>query len=155
MYIPLKFKAYELVDKITYGKNGDASYGLIDDRLLRFLDGLSSSLELTFHKRIRLICNNWYWHKNPSASDYFQWRGLRTTKYKLYSKTSYHAKGMAVDLDSPDISSKGLIDYVLEHQNDDWCKHIGGIEIGVNWLHVDLRNRIDGLIVEFNKLLAV
>jgi hypothetical protein len=149
MYISIRFKPYELVDKLTYAKHGDDSYSLIDERLLRFLDGLSSSLELTFHKKIRLICNNWYWHKNPSASDYFQWRGLRTTNYKLYRKTSYHAKGKAIDLDSPDMSSKDLINYVLEHQHDEWCKDIGGIEVGVNWLHVDLRSRISGLIVRF------
>lgn len=149
MYIPTKFKPYELVDKVTYNSNGDASYSLIDEKLLRFLDGLSTSLELTFHKRIRLVCNNWYWHKAPTAPDYFQWRGLRTSKYKLYRSTSYHAKGKAVDLDSPDMSSKDLIDYVLEHQHEDWCLCIGGIEIGVNWLHVDLRDRINGLIVKF------
>jgi hypothetical protein len=149
--IPKKFKAYELVDRKTYDKHKDESYGLFDERLLRFLDALSSSLELNFHKKIRLVCNNWHWHKNPNASrsNYFQWRGLRTINYSFFNVKSYHAKGMAVDLDSPDISSKDLINYVIEHQHEDWCKDIGGIEVGVNWLHVDVRPRVNGLIVQF------
>ena len=152
MYIPVRFKAYELVDKATYDVIGADAFNMIDPRLLEFIDALSFALERHHKRRIRLICNNWYWHKDPTATDYFQWRGLRTKMYHVYSRTSYHSKKpcQALDMHSPDISSTALIDFVLTNQDEDWCKSIGGVEMGVNWLHADLRPRLpNGRIFTF------
>ena len=151
MYIPIRFKAYELVDKETYDTLSDKAFEKIDERLLKFIDNLSKALEEFYSIRIRLVCNNWHWHKNPKAADYFQWRGWRNENYKLFNKNSFHGKipCKALDLDSPDLPAKALINFVLLKQNEDWCKDIGGVEIGVNWLHVDLRKRSGNKIITF------
>ena len=152
-YIPERFKPYELVDKATYEKYGLASWRFISERLTRSLDGLSFVLEKHFNRRIRLVCNNWHWYDEPNAPDYFQWRGLRTNKYPNYNEGSRHSyiPCIAADLDSPELSARALIDFVLEHQDEEWAKYIGGIEIGVNWLHIDCRPRINGKIVTFRQ----
>lgn len=142
-YIPTRWKLQELVDKATFEKHGVLAWRLIDERMRKFADGLSLALEQHYGKHIRLICNNWLWHRNPNASDYFQWRGLRTKDCSLYNPKRFHCRVpcMALDIDSPDIKAYELRKFVIDHQHEDWCKDIGAVEKDVNWLHADCRLR--------------
>ena len=161
LYNSKRFKPFELVDKATYESFADKSlsdiYDLFDWRLLKAIDDLMDKLEEHYKKSLKIICNNWKWHKNPKAPDYFQWRGLRNEKCKGYSAGSQHnyiksvRKVTALDFDVFGIKAEDVRNFIVEHQNEDWAKIIGGLEDDVNWVHLDIRSRLSNKIIQFGK----
>ena len=161
LYISKRFKPYELVDKLTYESYADKClndiYDLFDFRLLEFYDNLMDKLEEHYNKKLKIVCNNWLWHKKPNAPDYFQFRGLRTIKSKDYNPGSNHTyianvrKVRALDVDIVGLTAEEVRKFIIEHQDEEWCKKLGGLETGVNWLHGDVRDRLKGKIILFGK----
>jgi len=126
------FKIHELVPQHIYEKYGEKAWRFIDLGLILSLD----TLKERFPKG-KITINNYYWGGN------FKWSGLRTPDSPHYFETSMHSFGKAVDpkfsaYDS-DIIRKDIID------NPNIYPYIKGLELDVNWVHIDTRNE-DNLI---------
>lgn len=135
------FNLYELVDKHTYYSRGEAAWECIDIRLLNVLNRLRENLGAS------ITVNNWKWSKDSKASDYFQWRGLRTSGSKYFSHYSQHSFGRAADFDVKGYTAEEVRKHILE--NLELYPEIKGIELGVNWVHIDVRNREE--LLKFGK----
>lgn len=120
------FKIQELVSRKVYKDRGDKAWELLDPRALETLDTLRDNLGVS------LTVNDWSWGGGRQNS------GLRMPGTKYYSRYSQHSFGRAFDV----ISSHVTADYMREHilNNEHLYPHIGSIELGVSWLHFDVRN---------------
>ena len=120
------FKIQELVSKRVYKDRGDKAWELLDARALETLDVLREHLDVS------LTVNNWLW-EGPR-----QFSGLRTYGTKYYSKYSQHSFGRAFDVVSNHITAEDMRQEILNNQ--EVFPHVGAIELGVSWLHFDVRN---------------
>jgi len=134
MYIPKYFKAVELVDKATYQKckhRGDEwLLGILfDERLLRVIDTIR-------HQFGPMTINDWSWG-GPS-----QYRGWRSPDCDIGATLSQHRFGRAVDMIPKDMHPKAIRAEIIKNQNKSpHTKFIGGLEMGISWLHIDVRTR--------------
>lgn len=119
------FDIRELVGRTTYDKRGEAAWELLDENILRMLD-------IVREKFCPLVVNNWH------IGGEREWSGLRTSESPYYSPYSQHSFGRAFDCIPVGRTVDDLREYILSH--DEEFPHIGGIEIGVDWLHIDGRN---------------
>jgi len=127
MYKCKHFIIQELVDPDTYAKRGDRAWQLLDERALITLDKL--------RKRYgQMTVNNWKWGGDR------KWSGLRTPESKWYSLYSQHTYGRAFDCLFADTTAEEVRQDILANPDDDTFKLIGSIELGVSWLHYDVRN---------------
>lgn len=123
MYKCKYFKINELIpDSILKEFGEQKCWLLIDDRLLKTIDSIREKFGSTSINR-------------KGISDQC---GYRTNG----AKTSQHSNGRAADCHfsgnvQADYDKKR--EYILSHQNE--FPFITGIEIGVNWLHIDVGNR--------------
>lgn len=129
------FKIQELVPKVIFDAKGEKAWQLIDSRLVEMVDLIKER----FPKGTMTI-NNWLWDGNR------EWSGLRVAGSPYYSWTSQHSFGRAIDA----VFSHYSIDEVREDilNNPDIYKYIKGVELGVSWLHIDVRN-VEGGIFTF------
>lgn len=118
------FVIQELVDSETYAQRGEKAWELLDDRILRYIDSVRDVFG-------PLTINNWH------VGGDREWSGLRTVRSPYYSPYSQHSFGRALDAISFSVSAEEMRDWVLENKQ---LLPMGGVELGVNWLHVDLRN---------------
>jgi hypothetical protein len=117
----------ELVDPDTFKARGQRAWELLDNRLLWTLDRL----------RMRygsMTVNNWKWGKDR------QWSGLRTPASPWYSTYSQHSFGRAADCLFADYTAEQVRQDILDNPDDEDFKYINSIELGVSWLHFDIRN---------------
>lgn len=132
------FKIQELVPLQLYNAlHEDVLWNLIDDRLIETIDKLKEK----FGKG-SIVINSYYWSGDRT------WSGLRTKSSPYYSPTSMHSVGKAVDCLFSGYDVQKVRQYILE--NPDEFPYIGGIELDVSWLHLDVRDRRDGKIITFS-----
>ena len=134
MYKCKHFKIYELVDKETYEIRGDKAWALLDDRLLAFADYLRDEFG-------PITINDWEWGgKN-------QWRGVRTSGSPYYRPYSQHSFGRGLDMIFQNITAEEVRKWLRENESL-WQMDSGIFSItceeDVSWLHLDLRNNLDG-----------
>jgi len=127
MYLPTFFKLEEWVDPETFDTYGPRAWEFLDERILMTYDQLRT-------KYGAILINNWH------LSGEREWSGLRTEKSPYYSPSSQHSFGRAGD---------GLfLDTDIEVVRKDILKKpeefplITGIEMEVEWLHIDCRNTL-------------
>jgi len=131
------FKIEELVSPaIVKLAHEDVLWGLLDDKLLQTIDKLKEK----FNDGSMSI-NNYLWSGNRSQS------GLRTKDSKYYSERSQHSVGKAIDCIFSRYNVDDIRNYILD--NPDEFPFIGGVELGVSWLHIDVRPRRNGKILTF------
>jgi len=129
------FQLYELVDKRTYEKLGDAAWGFFNPEALTALDDIREF----FNSPVTV--NNWY------SGGPFQWRGYRTPEQAARegSPNSQHRFGNAFDLDIQGVSAEEARQTIIANKNSPQLKRIQRLEGKVNWVHFDLKpvpNRI-------------
>ena len=124
------FTIQELVSKKTYDERGEKAWQLLDANMLIMIDNVRDIFG-------RMIINNW------NISGNREWSGLRTPDSPFYSTYSQHSFGRAFDMIPIDANVHNVRQYIIE--NPHRFKHIGGIENGVPWLHIDGRN-YDGIL---------
>lgn len=135
MYKPKHFGIKELVPKALYNKykgRGDAFLFQVvfDERLLKLIDTIRESFgPMT-------VCD-WSW---GGASQY---RGFRPPDCTVGAALSQHRFGRAVDMIPKDISPDEIRDYIIQRQNHIEWKDVGGLEMDITWLHIDVRSRTD------------
>jgi len=121
------FSIHELVPRSVYEKRGEKAWQLLDERLLITLDKLRERYGST-------TINNWYWGKGR------EWSGLRTSDSPYYSTFSQHTFGRAADCLFANVSAEEVRQEILASPNDPAFELIGSLELGVSWLHFDVRN---------------
>jgi hypothetical protein len=131
------FIIQEYVPPDIYEKYYEHSVWFINPKLME------SDLTLRKYFDVPIIINNWH---NGGQRKY---SGFRPRNCNIGSDLSQHRLGNASDK-----IFKGLD--VLEVQqeiikNQDKFPLIGAIETGVNWVHTDVRTRINGSLLEFKK----
>lgn len=121
------FQIHELVPKYIFDKYGEDSWRFINPRLIMSIDKLKER----FPKGTMTI-NNYFWGGGRN------WSGLRTQRSPYYREMSMHSLGGAIDAIFSDYETDDVIDDIID--NRDLYPYINGIELGVSWLHVDVRN---------------
>lgn len=127
MYKCEHFSIHELVPPDVFNKRQEKAWELLDERLLITLDKLRERYGL-------ITVNNYYWGKDR------EWSGLRTSDSPYYSPFSQHTFGRAADCLFSNISTEELRQEILANPTDPDFELIGSIELGVSWLHFDVRN---------------
>jgi hypothetical protein len=131
MYIPQYFKSYELVPQMVYKKYLSRGENwlfpvLFDERLLRLIDKIRSQFG-------PMTINDWIFGGEN------QWRGFRTGTCNVGADLSQHRFGRAVDMIPKDISAKEIRKAIIADPIR--YAEIGGLEMGISWLHIDVRPR--------------
>jgi len=127
MYRCKHFTLHELVPPHIMRTRGDKAWQLLDDRLLMTLDRLRDNYG-------RITVNNWHWDGDR------QWSGLRTPGSPYYSETSQHSFGRAADCTFRDVTAEIVRQDILANIDNKTFEFINSIELGVAWLHFDVRN---------------
>ncbi len=133
-----RFQIEELVPENMYRLlHEEVLWRMMDNRLFESIDKLKHMFEDG-----TITINNWVWGGSRN------WSGLRTSDSPYWSPTSMHSKGMAIDAIFSAYSAEEVRQVILENQYE--LPYIGGIEMGVSWLHMDLRAKVNNKIVTFN-----
>jgi len=127
MYKCNHFAIHELVPRNVFEDRGEKAWELLDDRLLITLDRLRERYG-------SMTVNNWYWGKDR------EWSGLRTKESPFYSPYSQHTFGRAADCLFFKTSVEQVRQDILSMPTDSAFELIGSVELGVSWLHFDIRN---------------
>jgi len=133
MYTPQYFGIKELIPKNLYAKyksRGDAFLFQVvfDERLLKLIDRIRDQFG-------PMTANDWSWGGTN------QYRGFRPPDCSIGAKLSQHRFGRAVDLIPKNITSGEIRKEIIANQNSSYWKDIGGLEMDISWLHVDVRSR--------------
>jgi hypothetical protein len=135
MYIPQHFGIKELVPEYVYDEyksRGDnfLFQVVFDERLLRLIDEVREIFgPMT-------ICD-WSW---GGQSNY---RGFRPRYCDVGAVLSQHRFGRAVDMIPKDTSPGHMRKKIIDDQNSDRWKVVGGLEMDITWFHIDVRARTD------------
>jgi len=121
------FAIHELVPPAIFAKRGELAWELLDDRLLVTLDRLRERYG-------SMTVNNYKFGGER------EWSGLRTADSPYYSQTSQHSFGRAADCLFNDTAAIKVRGDILQNPNDPAFQLIKSVELGVSWLHFDIRN---------------
>ena len=127
MYQCKHFAIHELVPPHVFSERQDKAWQLLDERLLITLDKLRERYG-------SITVNNYFWGKDR------EWSGLRTTDSPYYSPFSQHSFGRAADCLFANVATESVRQEIIDHPDDPDFQLIGSVELGVSWLHFDVRN---------------
>lgn len=141
MYVPKHFKIYELLPRDFYESNkhrGNSLFYIFDDRLLLTLD----ELRTIFGK---MYINTWaFGEKIVKKYGYREYSGWRPFDSKIGAKLSQHKFGRAGDILFEEHKAENVRKWIINNYFK--FNYITGMETGVPWLHIDVRNH-DGLFL--------
>lgn len=127
MYKCKHFAIHELVPPHVFHTRGELAWELLDERLLITLDRLRERYG-------KMTVNNYFWGKER------EWSGLRTKESPYYSQFSQHSFGRAADCLFADHKTEDVRNDIINSPHDPSFELIGSVELGVSWLHFDVRN---------------
>lgn len=130
------FKIHELVPKALFKKKGEACWRYIPQTLIDSIDKLKERFP-----EGSMTINNYFWGGKR------EWSGLRTPDSKWFSATSMHSFMMAVDIVFSKYTAEEVRKDIMD--NPEVYPHIKGLELEVNWVHIDVRNEDE--LVTFKK----
>ena len=67
--------------------------------------------------------------------------------FRSVSQSRYHYKGMAADLDFSGLTPDQARAKIIEWKSQGKLKKLGGMELGVNWVHIDVRDPLTGRVM--------
>jgi len=121
------FKIHELVPKKMYEKYGEKAWRYVDVRLIESIDKLKEHFNLG-----TMTINNYFWGGDR------EWSGIRTPESSYYNYGSQHSYANAFDIVFSHYSAEEVRNYIIDNQHE--FPHIKGLELGVSWVHLDVRN---------------
>ena len=80
-----------------------------------------------------------------------QWCGYRTPDCTLGAAHSQHRLGHAADLHPVGMTADDARAIIRHAVAAGKLPYLGGVEVGVSWVHVDTRPRVGGKVLEFSK----
>jgi hypothetical protein len=101
---------------------------LFDERLLRVADILREEYG-------PMTINDWAWGGTN------QFRGFRSGGCNIGADLSQHRFGRGLDLIPKDIRAGKIREDIIDDQMGESYKDVGGLEMGITWLHIDTRAR--------------
>jgi hypothetical protein len=134
MYYPNHFNIWELVPpslgKMVESRGVYQTFNILfDERLLRTMDMLRNEFGT-------MQVNTW---KNGGV---FEYRGFRPSGCDIGARLSQHRFGRAVDMIPLDSDVEHIREEILNRPNSVSYQYIGGLELDVSWLHIDVRGRL-------------
>jgi len=127
MYRCQYFSIHELVPPDVFRQRQEKAWELLDERLLIALDRLRDRYG-------SMTVNNYFWGRDR------EWSGLRTPDSPYFSPFSQHTFGRAADCLFANLAVEDVRREILADPTDPAFELIGSIELGVSWLHFDVRN---------------
>ena len=127
------FKIHELVPKEMYEAKGESAWKYVPKSHIKTLDKLKEHFNLG-----TMTINNYFWNGSR------EWSAGRTSDSKWYSKYSMHTYFQAYDIVFSHYTAEEVRNYIIDNHNE--FSDIGGIELGVKWVHIDFRN-VDELVL--------
>lgn len=121
------FEIHELVPPAVFNRRGEKAWELLDVRALITLDRLRDRYG-------RMTVNNWKWGGER------EWSGLRTPDSPYFSPFSQHTFGRAFDVLFASHTAEEVRQQILGDKNHPDFEFINSLELGVSWLHFDVRN---------------
>lgn len=121
------FELSEFLSKKDHGEYGESGWRFVDAELLKVANRLRENLDLP------MTCNNWAYGGG------FNWRGVRTPGCDIYSITSAHSWGRAMDFDVKHMIPEDVVKYIIHNRAS--YPEIKFIEIDINWVHIDVMQR--------------
>lgn len=142
MYSPRHFAPHELLP----GLSGDETWETLDPTLRAKLDDNLLETCDAVRELLGTPC---------SINDYArggerQWCGLRTPACTIGATKSQHREGKAADLHPSGVSAEMARTIVRNAVAAGKLLHLGGVELDVSWLHIDVRPRISGKVLWFH-----
>lgn len=133
MYYPSYFSIWEVVppEMKNLIANKGSKWGfdtLFDERLLITMDRLREQFG-------KMKANTWF------NGGRHRFRGFRTPECEIGANLSQHRFGRAIDLEPLESDVEHIRTEILNYPNSPRFQHIGGLELGISWLHVDVRGR--------------
>jgi hypothetical protein len=128
MFRPKHFSIEELTPK-HYG-----DWTLLDEKLLMTLDELRELFNAP------MTVNNWH------IGGPFSLRGWRPKNASIGAPKSMHKVGKAADFDVKDLTPEQAREKIRKWKlQDGKLKYLTGMEVDVNWVHIDVRD-FDGFL---------
>ncbi len=121
------FKVHELVPKKIYELKGESCWRYVPKNHIETLDKLKEHFNLG-----TMTINNYAWNGSR------EWSAGRLQESEYHSFTSMHSFFQAYDIVFSHYSAQEVRNYILDNLKD--FEHIGGMELGVSWVHIDFRN---------------
>lgn len=126
-YQPKHFKASEFLP------DGYTDLSVMDDRILELADQVRELLGVpcTINANGRSLC------------------GFRPKDCKIGAPKSQHKLGKAVDLHPIGMTAEDGRRLIRKAVDAGGLVNLGGVELGVSWIHIDCRDRVDGKVLYF------
>ena len=126
------FRIEELVPPAVFARRGSKAWQLIDPRLVKSIDAIKRRFP-----NGTMTINNWKWGGIREQS------GLRTMDFystgeKMEESFSQHKYGRAIDCVFSRYSTEEVRQYIINNPGE--FPYVKGIELGTDWLHIDVRN---------------
>lgn len=142
MYTPKHFAPHELLPGLTV----DITWGTLNPELrIKLKDEILITAD-DIRELLGVSCE---------VNDYAfggqrRWCGLRTPECTIGAPNSWHRKGCAVDLHPAGMTAEHARELVRSAVANGKLPHLGGVETGVSWLHIDTRPRVGGKVLWFH-----
>jgi hypothetical protein len=127
MKVSKDFSVFELVDEGTYEKFGDSSVWFLDERTFPILQYFRERFGST-------TVNTWKWGGS------LNYRGFRPIHCAIGGTYSQHRFGRGFDITCKDATPDEIRDDILRNESLYLSKGLTTIEMGVDWVHWDIRN---------------
>lgn len=131
------FGIWEIVDKSTYEKFGEQAWQFFNPAILISIDGVRDY----FGKPVTV--NNW------RDGGQFQWRGLRPLSCDVGAAYGLHRFGGALDFDVKGLTAEEIRQEILKNKNHEKFKLITCLEGNVSWVHADVRNIQNRILIVY------
>jgi len=142
-YIPLHFDPCEMLPGLGRGATWPSLppliRALIDDKLLETIDDIRGLLGVP--------C----WINDYAYGGKRSFCGYRPPSCTVGAPKSQHRLGKAADLHPEGMTADEARTRIILAIADGKLPHIGGIELGVSWVHVDVRPRVKGQVTYFRQ----
>jgi len=136
-YESIYFEVWEYVPPEVYKQFGEESWWFVNPMLVQMDDALRE------YFGVPVTINNWKNGKDRVAS------GFRPASCTVGAALSQHRLGNASDKIFKGLDPLNVQQEILSHPSV--FPFITGIEIGVSWVHTDVRNSFSAGITKFNK----
>jgi uncharacterized protein YcbK (DUF882 family) len=114
--------------------DGHEDISVMDERTLKLADDIRALLDVP--------CTI-----NAGGRQYCGWR---PNDCPIGAKASYHKTGKAIDLHPQGMSAEDARTIIRKAVSEGLLPDLGGVELGVNWLHADIRPRIGNKVLWFH-----
>ena len=154
-FIPQEFFSELIYNKEEKVKSGNKIWRLMDGRILWTADKIRDRFFcITKNNSFYMIIIIWFWGGNCHLRGYRDiYVDIIEPNQKIFSVSSQHCFGRALDYSFEHISAKEVVADILNNPDIDAYKFITGLEMNTSWVHSDVRswNKFNTGILTFGR----